>query len=62
MKATVDPVKCTGCGICCDICPEVFELASDLAKVKTDIVPPAAEEKCREAEMNCPVEAIALQE
>ncbi|MFA7158066.1 MAG: ferredoxin [Kiritimatiellia bacterium] len=61
MKASVDPTKCTGCGICCDVCPEVFELEGDLAKVKVDIVPPEAEEKCREAEKNCPVEAIALQ-
>lgn len=60
MKAFVDADKCTGCGICRDICPEVFELTGDVATVKTDIVPEEAENTCREAAESCPVEAISL--
>lgn len=28
MKALVDKNTCIGCGICVDICPEIFELNS----------------------------------
>jgi ferredoxin len=28
-KITVDPNLCTGCGLCADTCPEVFELGDD---------------------------------
>ena len=60
MIAIVDPDKCTGCGLCCDACPDVFELNDNLAKVKVAIVPPVAEDACREAEESCPVDAITL--
>ena len=62
MKAKVDKDTCTGCGLCCDTCPEVFEMADDTAKVIVDEVPPQAEEKCREAADGCPVEAISVQD
>lgn len=45
MKAIVDQDTCTGCGLCSDSCPEVFELADDTAKVKVDVVPADAEDK-----------------
>ncbi len=63
MKAQVDQDLCTGCGLCPDICPEVFEMGDDdLAKVKVDPVPAKAEESCREAAEECPVEAISVEE
>jgi len=64
MKAIVDAETCTGCGICAETCPEVFELdeAEDIAKVIADPVPPEAAESCREAVEGCPVDAICLEE
>ena len=31
MKAEVDQDECTGCELCIDTCPEVFEMVGDLA-------------------------------
>ena len=61
MRATVND-SCTGCGLCADTCPEVFELDGDMAKVIVDPVPEAAVESCREAADSCPVEAIVIEE
>jgi ferredoxin len=53
--------ECSACGICEDICPEVFELGDEKAEVKGP-VPADAEEKVREAAEECPVEAIEISE
>ena len=60
MKAQVDPDTCTGCGLCTDICPEVFTLEGDVATVIVDVVPKEAEARCTEAQQSCPVEAISI--
>lgn len=60
MKAQVDSTICIGCGLCPDICPEVFEMDDAIAKVKIDPVPPDAEESCKEAADSCPVSAISI--
>ena len=62
MKAIVDEETCTGCGQCEEACPEVFELDGDLAKVIADPVPADAEDACRDAADDCPVEAIIIEE
>ena len=63
MKAIVDEDLCTGCGLCEETCPEVFEMGDDsLAKVKVGVVPSEAEERCRQAAEGCPTEAIAIKE
>ena len=63
MKAKIDDDACTGCGLCEETCPEVFELGDeDVVKVKADAVPADAEESCREAAENCPVEAISIED
>ena len=62
MKASVDPDLCTGCGLCVDTCPEVFEMNDALAKVIVAEIPDKAVDACREAADNCPVEAIKVEE
>lgn len=61
MKVRVDEDACTGCGVCSDICPQVFELVDDLAKV---IDGADCEEAgcCEEAAESCPTEAIIIEE
>ena len=62
MRAIVDEDTCTGCGECAETCPEVFELVDDVAEVIADPVPGEAEEACRQAADDCPVEAITIKE
>ncbi len=61
MQAKVDEDLCTGCELCVTTCPEVFEMEDDKAIVKTKPVPSEAEENCRKATEECPVEAIILE-
>jgi len=60
MKAAVDPDLCTGCELCVDTCPEVFEMDDDIAKVKVDVVPEDAEDAAKESAESCPAEAIII--
>ena len=62
MKAIVDKDICTGCGLCVNTSPEVFELEGDVATVKVDTIPENAVDSAKEAEQNCPVEAIKIEE
>jgi ferredoxin len=63
MKASVNKDLCTGCGLCVDTCPDVFEMGDDaIAVVRIDTVTPENQETCREAADNCPVEAIDIRE
>jgi ferredoxin len=62
MDVKIDKEVCTGCGLCVDTAPDVFEMENDTAKVKTVDIPESALESVREAASNCPVEAITLKE
>lgn len=63
MKATVDKHLCLGCGICVDVCPEVFEMDDDnKAQAKVNPIPPETEGNCREAADQCPESAIKIEE
>ncbi len=61
MKAVVDKDLCTGCGLCEDTCPEVFEVKDNVATVKVSKVPDDVVESCKEAADSCPVEAISCE-
>ena len=53
---------CIGCGLCSDMCPEVFSMNDDgLAQVHTNPVPEDAEESAKEAADSCPVEVIIVE-
>ncbi len=60
MKVTIDKDLCTGDQICVDLCPEVFEMDGDTAKVIVDEVPAEFEDVCKEASESCPAECIKL--
>lgn len=62
MKAIVND-KCSGSGSCAEVCPEVFEMiAQGSARVKVEVVPEEAEASCRQAEQDCPAQAIEIEE
>jgi ferredoxin len=53
---------CISCGLCVDLCPEVFEYEDDLAVVKQDVNPDPFRNQIREAADGCPVEVIQYEE
>ncbi len=61
MKATVDADLCSGCELCTQTSPEVFEMQGDVAVVKVDPIPPELEGSAKEAADDCPVEAIKIE-
>lgn len=61
MKAVVDADTCTGCGLCCDTCPAVFEMGDSVAKVIATPIPDKDLASAKEAAEGCPVEAIKIE-
>jgi ferredoxin len=61
MKAQVDADLCTGCELCTQTCPEVFEMDDDIAKVIADPIPEDKVESAKQAAEECPVEAIKVE-
>ena len=60
MKIEIDRDGCIGCGLCAEICPEVFHIAEDGLSA---VIPGASgsDEKVIEAAENCPVDVIHLE-
>lgn len=59
MKVKVNEDACIGCGACCAICDEVFEMNDEgLSSVIVDEVSEDLEDNAREAIESCPTGAI----
>jgi len=58
-RPVVDQELCIGCGVCAEICPEVFVIENE----KSQVVGPDKGDTCdlEEAEASCPVAAITLE-
>ncbi len=52
---------CTACGLCSDICPEVFELQDEAVVIEGADLSKYTEE-IKEAAESCPVEVITYKE
>lgn len=59
-KVTVDPELCTGCGLCVDDCPTVFELSDE--DVAVVIGTECSECDLQQMADDCPSEAISVME
>jgi ferredoxin len=57
----VDQEECTGCGLCEEVCPNVFRLNEDDVSEVHD-PEGASEEEIQEAINDCPVECIHWEE
>ena len=62
MNAIVNAELCSGCCLCVETCPEVFQMTDDedLATVIADPEPADAEDTCQQAADDCPEEAISI--
>ena len=54
--------ECIRCGLCVDMCPEVFRMGDEYAEVVmgSAAIPAEHEEAVREAAAECPVAAIVV--
>ncbi|MDD6395989.1 MAG: ferredoxin [Acutalibacteraceae bacterium] len=50
--------NCIGCGLCVNICPEVFVMTDAGVAAAKDDIPQVQGDLIREAADSCPVEAI----
>ncbi|ABY92588.1 4Fe-4S ferredoxin iron-sulfur binding domain protein [Thermoanaerobacter mathranii subsp. mathranii str. A3] len=59
MKVYVDQDECIACGVCIDMCPDVFDWNDEgKSHVIVDEVPADLEDCVQDAMSSCPTEAI----
>ncbi|MFO7612974.1 MAG: ferredoxin [Clostridia bacterium] len=62
MVAKVIKDECIGCGLCEQICPEVFSMDDDgMAVAIAEEIPSASEGCAEEAAESCPTNAIEIE-
>ena len=62
MNVSIDESGCIGCGLCTQVCPDVFEMGdSGVAEVIMEEVPENLEDSAQEAADSCPVEVITVE-
>lgn len=52
---------CIGCGLCTNICPDVFTLTDEGVAAARDEIAPELESQVEEAAESCPVDAIEVE-
>lgn len=63
MKAKVIENICIGCGACQAVAPEVFEINDNgVSECTKTLIPEEEYENVREAQQNCPTNAIDIEE
>lgn len=63
MRILIDDDRCKGHGVCCGLCPEIFELTDHgYAQVLVDSVPAALQDVAHTAVEQCPEGAISIEE
>ena len=54
--------SCTACGLCCDTCPEVFEMNDEMARVIIDEIEETLITAVEQAAEECPSGAIIIED
>jgi ferredoxin len=62
VKVTVDETLCSGCGVCEEMAPDVFEMNdSGVVAVKVNPIPEDLQQSTQEAADGCPSGAILVE-
>ncbi len=60
MKISINE-DCTACGLCVDLCPDVYQMGDEFAEVIANPIPADFETLAQQAADECPVEAIIVE-